>query len=200
MKRIPLFLIALLACSVLIAGCANTPTQPTPSLVASPTPAAETTPPATPEATPGATPAGETEEGAVILYFANADASAVAPEARILEIPVDITPSDYARLLAEELIKGPQTNDLNPTIPPTVKVLNAAVEGSTVSLDFSGEMLSDHSRGAAGEAMTVYSIVTTLTEMEGIEGVLMTVAGEPMNIEHMVIDSPVPRDESKIQQ
>jgi germination protein M len=196
MKRISILLLVFFVFGALSAGCAKSPSQPTPTPAATPgetAPAPETTP------QPSATSQGTTP-GAVILYFANADASAVVPEARTLDIPNGISKDDYVKFLVEELIKGPQSADLHATIPATVKVLDAHVEDTAAYLDFSQEMLTDHSRGAAGEAMTVYSIVSTLTELEGIDGVMMTVAGTPMNIEHMVIESPVPRDESMIQQ
>ena len=41
--------------------------------------------------------------------------------------------------------------------------------------------------GAAGEAMTINSIVNTLTEFAYIERVKMTVEGEPMLIEHVFL-------------
>ena len=203
MKKICL---SLLACILfmMIAGCANTTPEASPSPDGSPASQETATPaesPAEPEASPGeeASPAAA-EEGVVLLYFGNADATKVVPEARQVEISEGISQADYIKLLVEELIAGPDNPDLSRTIPQTVTVQEAYVLGPNAYVDFSEEMISDHSRGAAGEAMTIYSIVTTLTELEGIEGVMMTVVGQPMNIEHTVIDSPVERDESMIEQ
>ena len=195
---------ALIICllGMMLAGCGTAAPEATPSPEATPqaSPSPEITPPARPEASPSPEVSPETEEGVVLLYFANADASKVVPEARQVQIPQDITQADYIKLLLEQLIAGPDNTDLARTIPQTVEVLDAHVDGPNAHVDFSQEMISDHSRGAAGEAMTVYSIVSTVTELEGIEGVMMTVAGEPMNIEHMVIDTPVQRDDSMIEQ
>jgi germination protein M len=206
MKRICLVLLLCLA--LLTAGCAGTQSEVTPSPTLSPeaTPVNQETPPPaestpSPEASPGeeSSPMAS-EEGVILLYFGNADATKVVPEAREIQIPKGISQADYIKLLVEELIKGPDNPDLSRTIPETAKVLEAYVLGSNAYVDFSEEMISAHSRGAAGEAMTVYSIVSTLTELEGIEGVMLTVVGQPMNIEHMVIDTPMERDESMIEQ
>ena len=196
--------LTLLVCMVILmtAGCGQGPAEPAPSPEATPVPQETAAPEATPspEATPQAEASPEAEAGVVLLYFGNADATAVVPEAREVQIPQDIAQADYIKLLVEQLIAGPDNPDLSRTIPETVKVLSAHVEGTDAYVDFSEEMISDHSRGAAGESMTVYSIVSTLTELEGITGVMMTVGGQPMNIEHMVIDTPVERDDSMIEQ
>lgn len=195
---------ALIICllGMMIAGCGTAAPEATPSPEATPpaTPSPEAAPTASPEASPSPEVSQQTEEGVVLLYFANADATKVVPEARQVQIPQNITQEDYIKLLLEQLIAGPQNPDLSRTIPQTVKVLDAHVDGANAYVDFSGEMISDHSRGAAGESMTVYSIVSTLTELSGVTGVMMTVAGEPMNIEHMVIDAPVTREDSMIEQ
>jgi len=201
MKKLSMALLFCMIC-MMIAGCGQAGSQATPSPEATPrqTPSPEASPVAAPEesASPQASP--QTEAGVVLLYFGNADATKVAPEARQVQIPKDISQADYIKLLLEQLIAGPQNPDLSRTIPQTVKVLDAHVDGSNAYVDFSQEMISDHSRGAAGESMTVYSIVSTLTELSGIEGVMMTVAGEPMNIEHMVIEAPIKREDSMIEQ
>lgn len=195
MKKLCIALLFCLFC-LMLAGCGQAVPEATPSPESTPAdgnPSPESTPAAAPDASPP-------EEGAVLLYFGNADATKVVPEARQVEIPEGITQNGYIKLLVEELIKGPDDPNLTRTIPETVKLLNAYMEGSDAYVDFSGEMISDHWRGAAGESMTIHSIVSTLTELEGVEGVMMTVEQEPMNIEHMVIESPVARDESMIEQ
>lgn len=202
MKKICFALLVCMVC-MMIAGCGQSAPGPSPSPEA--TPAGEASPEPAPTPSPDTSPVaaaspGAAEDGVVLLYFGNADATKVVPEARQVAIPEGISQADYIKLLVEELIKGPDNADLSRTIPETVKVQETYVLGPNAYVDFSEEMISDHSRGAAGESMTVYSIVSTLTELEGIEGVMMTVVGQPMNIEHMVIDTPVERDESMIEQ
>jgi germination protein M len=131
------------------------------------------------------------ETDTVTLYFGNDQATAVVAETRTVSIPPGAAREDILRIVLEELIKGPQRQELFRTIPAEVKVRSVNIDGKTVSVDFSEEMHTRHWGGAAGESMTINSIVNTLTEFEGIELVKMTVAGEPMNIEHAILEDPL---------
>jgi germination protein M len=131
----------------------------------------------------------------ITLYFGNRDATAVVAETRTVSIPADIQLPDLLRIAVEQLIKGPRNQDLSPTIPPGTRVLSVSVEEDVAHVDFSQEMHTQHWGGAAGESMTVQSIVNTLTEFPDIRRVLMTVEGQPLAIDHMVLDQPVGRSE-----
>jgi germination protein M len=139
------------------------------------------------------------ETDTVTLYFGNDQATAVVAETRTVSIPPGAAREDILRIVLEELIKGPQRQELFKTIPAEVTVRSVNIVGETVSIDFSEEMHTRHWGGAAGESMTINSIVNTLTEFEGIELVKMTVAGKPMNIEHAILEDPLPRNEDMIQ-
>lgn len=132
----------------------------------------------------------------VILYFGNLNATAVVGETRTIEVSPDSNREGFIKLVLEELIKGPQRQDLNRTIPQEVIVKSVAIENEIAYVDFSEEMHTKHWHGAAGEAMTINSIVKTLTEFDDIKRIKMTVEGEPMNIEHMILEEPVPRNEN----
>ncbi len=143
--------------------------------------------------------ATEDTDTEVILYFAGADALYVVPEKRAISIPPGATMEDTLMLVLEELIKGPETSNLSRTIPSEVKVQSISIDENTANVDFSQEMHTNHWGGASGESMTINSVVNTLTEFEGIKQVKMTVASQPMNIEHAVLEEPVPRNEDIIQ-
>ncbi len=134
----------------------------------------------------------------VILYFGNKDATAVVGETREIDITGVTDRAEFIRLVLEELIKGPQNNELSRTIPREVRIRSVNIEDGIAYVDFSEEMHTKHWHGAAGEAMTINSIVNTLTEFEYIEKVKMTVEGEPMAIEHLILDKPVSRNEDMI--
>lgn len=134
----------------------------------------------------------------VVLYFANSQGTFVVPENRTILAEEDATIEEYVSLILEELIKGPKEQNLYPTIPDEVKVLNVDVEEDTVYIDFSEEMHTKHWGGATGEDMTISSLVNTLTELEGIKYVLPSVEGMALNIEHMIVDHPLERMEEKI--
>ncbi|MGI5921859.1 MAG: GerMN domain-containing protein [Syntrophomonadaceae bacterium] len=139
------------------------------------------------------------QESSVTLYFGNQDATAVVPETRTIKLPSDTSQENFITTVVSELIKGPQTAGLSPTIPKQAKVLSVRIANKIAYVDFSPEMHTKHWRGAAGEAMTINSIVNTLTEYDYISKVKITVAGKPLAIEHIVADEPLPRNEEMIQ-
>jgi len=134
----------------------------------------------------------------ITLYFADSQAMFVVPEKRNINVSKNIAIEDLLKSVIEELIIGPTTEGLYKTIPQEVKINNIVVENDLARVDFSEEMQTKHWRGAAGEQMTVASIVNTLTEFQNIKRVLTTVDGEPMNIEHMYIEEPLTRMEDII--
>jgi germination protein M len=142
----------------------------------------------------------KTKKEQVALYFGNKNDDAVVKETRNIEIASNATREDIIRKVLEELIKGPQRTDLVRTIPPEVKVKSVEIKDKIAYVDFSAEMHTKHWHGAAGEAMTINSLVNTLTEFSDIKKVKMTVDGKPMNIEHAVLDQPVERNRGMIAQ
>ncbi|MGE5396128.1 MAG: GerMN domain-containing protein [Chitinophagales bacterium] len=134
----------------------------------------------------------------VTLYFANQQAEKVVPEKRDLTIPVGASREDEIKTIIEALIDGPKEPGHYKTIPPEARVKSVTIENKVVWVDFSQEMQTKHWHGAAGESMTINSIVNTLTELPGIDKVGMTVEGKPLNIEHAVLEEPLGRNPSMI--
>lgn len=141
---------------------------------------------------------GGMSEKEITLYFADSQAMYVVPEKRTVLVKSDINETEFYRIVLEELIKGPAAENLQKTIPEEVKVQKVELEGDLLKVDFSEEMHTKHWHGAAGEAMTINSIVNTMTEFENIKKVMPTVDGGPLSIEHMVIEEPLTRNESMI--
>ena len=84
-----------------------------------------------------------------------------------------------AKAIMEELIKGPLSAELYPTIPADTRLLNAYALGDMLVLDFTHELQTNHAGGSTGELLTVYSIVNTITQnIEGIRRIQMLVEGE----------------------
>jgi len=142
--------------------------------------------------------APKTAQKNVILYFANQDASAVVAESRTITVPAGISNTDYVKAIVNELIKGPRETKLKETIPKEAVLRSVQIKGTTAYVDFSEEMHTKHWRGAAGESMTINSIVNTLTELDYISQVQITVEGEPLNIEHVIMDKPKARNKDII--
>jgi germination protein M len=142
---------------------------------------------------PSATTARE-----VLLYFANADATALLTERRVIQVPFRATNPEIARRVVEELIEGPQTPALKRTIPPEVTVLSTAIAGGICHVDFSEEMHTRHSGGATGEAFTITSLVYSLTELPFVQKVRLTVEGGILTIEHIELENPVGREDVRL--
>lgn len=130
----------------------------------------------------------------IILYFADQDANFVHPEPRQIRVTPNLGETEFIKVVLLELISGPTSGTLYRTIPEEVNVLSVVRKGDLVTVDFSEEMITKHWGGAAGETMTVNSLTATLTEITGIKRVLLTVKGQPMSIEHMIIDKPLTRN------
>jgi germination protein M len=137
-------------------------------------------------------------EKEITLYFADSQAMYLIPEKRTVLVKKDIEDAEFYKIVLEELIKGPKTENLYNTIPEEVKVEYIELDGDLLKVDFSEEMHTKHWRGAAGESMTINSIANTMTEFENIKGVMPTVDGGPLSIEHMVVEEPLTRNESII--
>lgn len=108
-----------------------------------------------------------------ILYFATPDNEAVKKEIR--QIPV----KDGAIIAAciKALVAGPTTEGLQQTIPEGTRLLGANRKGALAIVDLSSDYLK--AQGVA-EIVARASIVNTLTELNGIERVLIRVEGEDL--------------------
>ena len=157
-----------------------------------------TTQPAKRPVTPSPAPAQSQVQRNVTLYFANQDATAVVPETRTITVPASTSRENFIKTIVNELIKGPRNSELRRTIPPEATVQAVEVKGTTAYVDFSGEMHSKHWGGAAGESMTINSIVNTLTELDNITQVQITVEGKPLSIEHVIMEKPKSRNTKMI--
>jgi len=132
----------------------------------------------------------------VNLYFSDEEGMYLVSEKR--RIPQT---TSLAKQVVLELIRGPETPHLYPTIPEGTQLSELYVAGNIAYLDFSEEIIKNHSGGSSGEIMTVYSLVNTLTEIPPIEGVQILVAGEEREslAGHLDISRPLLRDEEWIQ-
>lgn len=131
----------------------------------------------------------------VNLYFSDSQAMYLVAEKR--KIPQ--APS-LARQAVVELIKGPESSELYPTIPGGTQVNEVYIFDDIAYIDLSKEIFENHPGGSSGELMTVYSMVNTLTEIPTIKGVQILVEGNEMKslVGHIDISMPLIRDEDWI--
>ncbi len=88
------------------------------------------------------------------------------------------SPEAAAGEVIAALLKGPNNTALLPTLPQGTKLLAVQVENGLATVNFSADLRDKHSGGSDGENMTVYSIVNSLTKLEGIDRVQILVDGE----------------------
>jgi germination protein M len=136
------------------------------------------------------------KELTVTLYFAGDQAMYVHPEQRTVLVNDDPLPS----VLVNELIKGPEDPDLRKTLPAETRLLGLIVRDEIAYVDFSQEVYTKHWGGSSGEAMTIASVVNTLTELSEISSVQFLVEGEVQEAiwGHGVTSEPFQRMEDMI--
>ena len=131
------------------------------------------------------------------LYYASSDGLSLVPEVREIEI----SDKESAELLVvKELLKGPSANGVSKTIPSETKVLSVETKEGICLVNFSNDFITKHSGGAAAEALTIYSVVNSLTELEGVDKVQFLIEGQKReSFIHMIFNEPFTRNESYIQ-
>lgn len=125
----------------------------------------------------------------VSLYFAAQTETEAYLVKETREIPVS---ENFYENVLEELIKGPESSSLYPTVPSDVKVNSVKILDGTAIVDFSSEIITNveeipHS--STTEVLAIFSIVNTLTEFENIDTVKITIEGrESGQIEGLYIE------------
>ncbi|MBU4483211.1 MAG: GerMN domain-containing protein [Actinobacteria bacterium] len=114
----------------------------------------------------------------VSLYFAVSTDTDFYLTEEIREIPVS---KELYKNVVEELIKGPENDQLYRTIPSNVKVNSVKISDSTATVDFSKEIITNFEEiphSSTTEVLAIFSIVNTLTEFEEIKKVKITIEGK----------------------
>uniref|UniRef100_A0A7V3YLA6 GerMN domain-containing protein n=1 Tax=Candidatus Caldatribacterium californiense TaxID=1454726 RepID=A0A7V3YLA6_9BACT len=132
------------------------------------------------------------EEMEVVVYFANADFTALVGEKRRI-----VRDERWMERVIGELLKGPENKDLFNALPPGTRLNAVFVEGKTAYVDLSAEMAKNQSGGTSQEFLSVYAIVDTLTAFPEIEAVKILIDGKETKTlcGHIDISVPLRRDE-----
>lgn len=135
---------------------------------------------ATTEAAPAPGPVQQTrpllydkELAQVLVYYATSDGRYLVP------VTISINPTrEVAKTAVEKLLAGPPEDGLNPTMPEGVKLreVYALTGEKTAYVDFTSDLLKI--KDAREAELALRSLVLTLTEVQGIEGVKVMVEGQ----------------------
>ncbi len=106
--------------------------------------------------------------------------------------------SSVALAAVEELIKGPlpHEGELSRTVPAQAGVKSVNIRDGICYVDFTNEFALYHPGGTTGGAITLGSLVWTLTELPSIEKVVIWVEGELWQEGHFDLTEPLGRGAS----
>ena len=129
------------------------------------------------------------------LYFSDDQAEYLVPEKRTLKIK-EGDDELLASKIVEGLIAGPESKDLQPTIPAESKLLSLKISNGIADVNFNDALKSNHPGGSAGETMTLYSLINSLTEISSIDKVQLLIEGKKVETlaGHMDTSEPLERN------
>jgi germination protein M len=145
---------------------------------------------------------GEYEEE-ITLYFPDSAMKALAAEKRQLTVASTKPLEQY---VIEELFKGTQAaaggtdgNENKQLMPEGTRLNSVKTEKGLCVVDFSEEFYKNRPLTSAEERLLLYSIVNSLTQLEGIDRVQITVGGEILPLyTYIDIGKPLTRAEEFI--
>ena len=108
------------------------------------------------------------------LYFLSQDGTSLVPEKRSIKKG----PERLEELVVSELIKGPVQSGHIAIIPPSVKLLSVTSSDNIAFIDLSQDFLPVDKESPDKRALMIYSIVNTLTELDGIDKVQFLIEGK----------------------
>lgn len=114
------------------------------------------------------------------LYFSNENLENLVPEDRLINKSLwsKFNLSQKANLILSELIRGPQSDKLTQTLSPTTRILSITIQNGLAIINFSQDIRDDFPSGALEEDITIRSIVWSMTQIPGINGVQILIEGE----------------------
>ncbi|SHJ76352.1 GerMN domain-containing protein [Tepidibacter formicigenes] len=137
----------------------------------------------------------EEKKISVQLYFPDENMEYLIPYKKNVELKDGYK---LGKKIVEEIIKESNKQGYN-IIPKGTKLLNYSEEKGIATVNFSKEFINNYIGGSAGETMTIYSIVNSLTELENISSVLFLIEGKKVDyFSHYEFNKPFTREESLI--
>lgn len=101
--------------------------------------------------------------------------------------------SGILKVALNELIKGPlpEEKNLSPVVPASAEVNKVTIEDRVAVIDFNKALITDHSGGTLGGAITMQALVFTAAQFDSVDGVLVTIDGQPWDDGHFIWDTPI---------
>lgn len=109
------------------------------------------------------------------LYFANETGDGLVAVNRELTHNADLSNVSMEKLVVEQLISGPASDETFPTVSPDTKLVNITVKDGVCYLTFDSAMLTAVDNVTTD--VTIYSIVNSLVELSNINKVQISIDG-----------------------
>ena len=109
------------------------------------------------------------------LYFANETGDGLVAVNRELTHNADLSNVPMEKLVVEQLISGPASDETFPTVSPDTKLVNITVKDGVCYLRFDSTMLTAVNNVTTD--VTIYSIVNSLVELSNINKVQISIDG-----------------------
>ncbi len=108
------------------------------------------------------------------LYFTSESGMELVPEKRVFELSEE---SELPMAVVSALCEGPQTEGLKPTLHKDTVIKGITVKEELATVEISEGFATLNSGGTLKEFNAVYSVVNSLTELEGISKVVFSENG-----------------------
>ncbi len=128
------------------------------------------------------------EREKVTLYFSNEN-NKLVEESRNIEVKQNKSMELY---IVEELINGSKYKSNINTIPYETKIRNIKTENNICYVDLSLDFISKMSGNKTYETLAIYSIVNSLTNLDGINKVQFLIDGEKLKLPEDSVDISKP--------
>ncbi len=113
------------------------------------------------------------------LYFGSPDDKRLVIEKRVV-VSEELSEE---KVIMEELIKGPRNKALKASVPPETRLLSVNTTDGICYINLSNEFLNTYRWSPQmNEAITIWSIVNSLTELNDIQGVQILVEGNKVDV------------------
>lgn len=112
------------------------------------------------------------ENAELTLYFTDESGEHLFSEKRMVVHDMN---TSVQKVVVDELIKGPESKRLRPTLDSKVKLLNVTVNENICYLNFDGSFLN--STPEVKDYIPIYSIVNSISELSGVSRVQISVNG-----------------------
>lgn len=109
------------------------------------------------------------------LYFSNSKGDRIVRETRNVHYSSNTT---LEKVVMEQLLRGPMSEQLNPIMPEGVTVLDISVEDNTCTLNVSKEFLDVRGDDSMSPEVGIYAVVDTLCDVLRVERVQFQVEGQ----------------------